>query len=356
MGVVTEHQQKRIRRADAADIARMVDQERYWSAEALRQISKRIDNLNTDNPAEALHAGKSILKLVKRIRDATPDHHAFALAVYASTLRTNGDLEQALQTFREALSIPGLGETSRGDIYTKMAGTLICLGELESGLQIINSALATSSDRVPALAIRGWILYLLGDLSDALIDAITVMDLIKVEEPRTDYSMLSAVMTTCNALSFETGLKVPPAFFERLKGHIEDLRKQFADGGSGYRKAQLPRLMLSRAEALLNMRDGRPQLAIAPLRRAVRFLEEQHPDQALACALDLICAYAQAGRHSESADVLLTVRRLVNKMPYSLRPLTKNALRTALESKSIRYGEAVELRLLLKPHHRAKQS
>lgn len=48
--------------------------------------------------------------------------------------------------------------------------------------------------------------------------------------------------------------------------------------------------------------------------------------------------------------------RLVSKMSYSLRPLTKNALRMAIESNSIRYGEAVELRLLLRPQHRAEPS
>lgn len=348
MPEVTAHQLKRIRKADAADIARMANQERYWTSEALREILQRIDKLNSQDPQEALAAANSALLVVQCIRSVSSDLRALTQAVHASTLRSNGQPASALAVYEEILSLSGLSETGRGDILTKMAATLVFLGKLGIAHETINAALRTKTDRVQALAIRGWILFHVGDLKEALADCMAVLELVRAS-PRSDYSMLSAITTACNVLSFETGLNVDPDIFQRLRNTIEEYRQIFTDGGSGYRKVQVPRLMLSRAEALIFMRNGQPQQAIAPLQRAVRGLAEKYPDQALASALDLVCAYAQAGRSQEAAIALQEAQTLMGRIPFNLKPLTKNALKAAIESNAVRYGEAVELRLMLRP-------
>lgn len=350
MQEVTTHQLKRIRRADARDISRMADQEKYWFPKALQEILKRIDRINNEDPEQAYLASQSALRMVDRIRDASPDLHALTRALYASTLRHNGRPQEALSVYENALKIEGLSKTGISDVLVKMSVTLVCLGQISEAQQAIGAALEEApTDPVQALAVRSWIRVEAGNLPEALHDSMTVLNrAMQTDAPRFDYSVLSAITVACNVLSFETGLDVDDSIFHRMEKLIDRYRRIYTDSGSGYYKVQRPRLMLSRAEALIFMRTDRPHQAIEPLKRAIRGFRRKYPDDALASALDLVCAYAQTGQTADASQTVCLVRELLEEAHFDIRPLAKNALRAAAETGTVRYGEAVELRSIIR--------
>ena len=94
---------RRIREADARDIARMVDQEHYWTSESVQEILRRVEILSDEDPEQAVRAAHSAIDIVeRRIVEPPVSLRARALSVLGSTLRINGELEEALKAFERA--------------------------------------------------------------------------------------------------------------------------------------------------------------------------------------------------------------------------------------------------------------
>ncbi len=97
------------------------------------------------------------------------------------------------------------------------------------------------------------------------------------------------------------------------------------------------------------MRTGRARQAIVPLQRATRGLAKNYPDDALAATMDLVCAYAQSDQYRKAAAAVKKAPDLLKRVRFGIRPLADNALKVAIKKTEIRYGEAVELRSMLRP-------
>ncbi|KXJ04363.1 hypothetical protein AC249_AIPGENE25017, partial [Exaiptasia diaphana] len=335
---LTPYRLKRIRHADADDIARMVDQENYWSTEALREILKRIETLNTEDPLEALEASRHALRILERVREISPDLRALTTAIHGAALRYNGELDKALAMHEHALSLKGLSGAGRGNVLARMAVTLVHLGQLDRGLAAVDEALTLVSDVVPVLVVRGWIRMFTNPLKDALDDFVLVLEHVR-ETSRPDYSLFCAIVNCCNLLSYET-LDVEEAFIERMRREITAYRKILPAGGSNYRKAQRPRLILSRAEALVLARDGQAEKAVTPLQRAAEGLKPHYPDDALDAHMDLMWLLTKlqletpltdtppTDRCVEAVQIAKSAVELLDRVTYRVPPMGRIALLT----------------------------
>ena len=348
MSELTAHQQKRIRRADAGDIERMANQEKYWSEASLHEILKRIERLNNEDPSAAQKASSSALKILDRGRGFSPNLKALTLAVHGSTQRSNGNPAAALTIYEQALAIPGLSRAGRGDVLTRMAPTQVFLGHMSQGLKTINLALGLVADPVPTLVVRGWILMLIGSLKEALADFTSVMELVQ-NSPRSDYSLLCAIVNCCNILSFESS-SLSDSLLDRIQAAIADYRRLLPNSGSGFYRVQRPRLMLSRAEALILIRVGKEEQAFMPLQRAAQGLRG-FPDDGLAAHADLMCLLGKLGRESEAAKVAASAAELLDRVSYRISPFAKKTFLEASKKTTISFGEAVELRSMLRPQN-----
>ena len=280
----------RIRNAGAEEIARMSEQEGYWAPEPLKAILKRIEVLNTKDPHEALSACEAVYKILPNIRNISPDLYSFTLAVHGSVIRRLGKTEAALEKYQEALTTRGLTPSARADVLARMAVAHIYLNEAGQALSRDEEALPLVDDPVPVLAVRGFIKMFTRPLEEALDDCIAVMELCR-KKGRQDYSLFCSIINACNILSFES-CNADPALSARLKDEIEAYRQILPTGGSNYSKVRRPRLMLSRADALLMIRDGQNEKAAQILRRSAEGLREKYPDE----ALDSYCPLNQASQ------------------------------------------------------------
>ena len=350
MAEVTAFRRKRIRRAGAEDIQRIASQENYWSSDALRELLRRIETLNNEDPQQALEACKAVLNLAGRVREISPNLKALTLAVHGSVLRRTRQLDSALETYEKALAIDGLGKSGRGDVLARMAVTLVNTGRLQQGLNAVEEALALVADPVPVLVVRGWIKMFTHPLDEALEDFLRVLETAQ-KGPQLNYSVFWAIINSCSVLSYET-LDAAPGIFERLQQEIDACRKTLPDGGSNYKKVRRPRLMLSRAEALIMMRTGREQKALYPLQRAAEGLKDHHPDDAIDAHTDLICLLARLEMGGEAVSVARSALELLDHVTYRVPPMGRNALLTVSRKAEISSGEAIEIRMMLRPQER----
>ena len=345
---LTEHQERRIRTADAEDIAKMIDQDRYWNVSCLQTILKRIEKLNNEDVSEAIDASRHSLEILRQLRDPSADLQALTLSVHASTLRYAQRPDEALAIYEKALALEGLSNTGRGDVLSRMAVTLVCLGKVNDGLEAINTALALVSDSASALAVRGWALMVSGNHIEAFEDCMRVIEDVHNQQ-RTDYTLLSAIVNSCTILSYRVGLDVDASTYLRMESTIEIYRKTLPRSGSAYYKTRRPRLMLSRAQALLMMRTDRIEQAVPILKRTAQGMREQYPDVALATTLDLMCALAETGEQQQAGQEASGIIDLLDRVSFSISPLARNALTLVALKQSVDLGEAIELRMLLRP-------
>lgn len=348
MEEVTRHQGKRIRTANSDELARIVDQQLYWSPAALRLILQRIERLNQEDPQEAKAASESALELLPRIRNLSTDLKALTLATHGACLRGCGHLEEALEVYRRALELEGLTEAGRGEVLARMAVTLAALDRPEESLIALNEALPLMEDPVPALAVRAYILVDRGRLDEALTDSLAVFEAVQ-GTVRSDYSLLSAVTTSCLILSLQNGVDADTDILQRLEVALDDYQRGLPRGGSGFYKHYRPNMMIYRARALVFLQTDRVQEAVVLLRKVVRGLTKDYPRDALAASLDLAYAYTLDERFSSAALVVKQTPDLMRRSGLDFGPIARHALQAAAKKSSLSYGEAVELRSMLRP-------
>ena len=346
MTALTRFRRSRIRHACAEDIARMSVQDSYWTLAALREILQRIERLNNEDPPQALNACESVARIVEYTRDVPPDLRALALAVHGAVLRRLGQPEAAIDQYESALGIRGLTPSGRGNVLARMAVAQVHLGQAEKGLENIEHALRVVTDPVPVLAVRGWIRMFTNPLRDALEDCLSVLEMSR-SESRQDYSVFAAIINAANILSYEI-LEVDPALLERIQSEIDAYRKILPTGGSNYSKVRRPRLMLSRAEALLLSRTGREEKALLPLQRSAQGLRDQYPNDALDAYTDLMCLLGKLEKESEAALMASVALSLLDRVSWKVDPIGRNALLVVSKRGRVSHVEVMEIRTMLR--------
>lgn len=346
MTVLTRFRLDRIRKADAEDIGRMAEQENYFEEDVFREILKRIEILKTTDTADALQACENAVALSRQIRELSPDLRALALAVHGSVARRSGDVDTAIEKYSEALATPKLTPAGRGDVLARLAVAYVIKDQAEKALEQVEEALPLVNDPVPVLAVRGWIKMLIRPLSEALDDCMEVIASCK-NTGRQDYSLFSAIINACNILNYET-CHADPALIEQLKEEIDLYRQNIPTGGSYYRKVRRQRLMLARAKALLGIKTGQRGKAAYALKRSAEGLEDRYPDDALDSYLDLICVLSKLGRTEEAAQRARDALSLLDRVSYKVNPMGSIALKTVSEKATLSYGEAMEIRFLIR--------
>lgn len=344
---LTIHRKKRIRRANAADIGRMVYLEHYWVPDALKEILRRVEVLNHEDAVESLLAAESALQILKRIHSPPPDLESLALAVYASALRYNGRLSEAIETLNRAEAIEGTTRSGQGDVLARKAVTLVCLGQLEVALESIDKAVSLCSGEAPIRAARSWIRMIAGDFEGTLQDCLQILQDPKIMS-RTDYTALSAIVNAANVLSYEAGPKVEPSILDRIHEAIAQSRQALPTKGSGYYRGQRSRLLLSRAEALILARTDDPERALSILRRTTQGLQKKYPDDALDASIDLMCLLAKSGEHDLAVAETKTILELIDRIPVKPPPLALAILKASAKRSSLNAMAAAELRIRLR--------
>ncbi len=346
MTPLTRFRLTRIRKAGSAEINRMVDQEGYWTHEALKEILQRIEALNTQDPAEAKSACEAVYRLLPNIRNIPPDLRSFTLAVHGSIIRRLGEPEVALKKYREALNTPGISPPGRAEVLARMAVALISVNEAGQALSRVEEALPLVADPIPVLAVRGFIKMFTHPLDEALDDCIQVMERCRNRGDH-NYSLFCAIINSCNILSY-ANCEADLTLCTRLKAEIEAYRKILPTGGSNYSKVRRPRLMLSRAEALLMIRDGQLEMAAHFLKRSSEGLKDNYPDEALDSYADLICLLGKMEREQEAAQCAAEAAKLLDRGSWRVDPIGRNALLSAAKRGSLSYDQAMELKIMLR--------
>lgn len=352
---LTRFRRDRIRVADSADIARMSEQEAYWTSSALKAILNRIEILSNEEPQEALKACSSATELLERTLDASPDLHALTLAVHAAVLRRIGEPEVAITQYESALQIKNLTSSGRGDVLARMAVTQVYLGYADKGLEAIEQSLELVQDKIPVLAVRGWVRMFTNPLEDALDDCLKVLQGSRGRSSQ-NYSLLAAIVNAANILSYVV-LEVDQTILDRLQTEIDAYRKILPTGGSSYLKSQRARLLLSRAEGLLLTRRRTVDEAEAKahlirsaslLQRSAEGFREKHPDDGLDTYTDLICILSKLEQENASAQAACEAFGLLDRVSWRVDPIARNALLSLSKRGAISYGQALELKTLLR--------
>lgn len=325
----------------------MVYLEHYWVADALKEILKRVEALNHEDAAQSVPAAEAALQILKRIHNPHPDLQSLTLAVYASALRYNGMLTEAIETLNRAEVIEGTTRSGQGDVLARKAVTLVCLDQLEVALESINRAVSLCSGEAPIRAARSWIRMIAGDFEGTLQDCLEIL-----QDPRimgrTDYTALSAIVNAANVLSYEAGPKVELPILDRIRDAIAQSRQALPTEGSGYYRGQRSRLLLSRAEALILARTDDPERALSILRRAALGLQKKYPDDALDASIDLMCLLAKNGEHALAAAETRTILELIDRIPVKPPPLALAILKASAKRSSLNAMAAAELRVRLR--------
>lgn len=345
MTVLTKHRLIRIRKATAADIGLIANQEAYQTEHALREILGRIEVIKGVDPAEALLACEHALRMSSGIRPLSPDVRARTLAVCGSTARCNGDLSTAIERFSEALKVPRLSRTVHADIVSRLAVVLVISEQPEEALTMIEEVLS-SENSIPALTVRGWIKMLIRPLEEALADCIGVVDLCR-QTRQQDYCLFAALVNACTILSYET-CDADDVTVSKVREEVEAFRDRLPTGGSNYSKVRRQRLSLARADALLLVRAGHLSKAAYPLKRAAEGLKIVCPDDALDAYTDLICVLAGLGRGAEAAQRAKEAVPLLDQVSYLLEPRGRHALISASKREAVSAGMAQEIRIFLR--------
>ena len=345
---LTEYQRRRIRRARPKDIAKMANQDRYWSEGVLRAILSRVEDLTQVSPRDAIEAGSFALELLKRIRHPPADLVALADAVLGSALRYAGRFGDAIKTYERALAVPDLSRAGQAMVLQRMAVAVVCNGAVGKGLELVEEAISLDSDSLTAQAIRGWVLMVAGELHAALAQCIAVLE--RADPTRDLPSTLTTIVNAANILSYEIVEPSDPGLLERLESSITACRRALPQAGSSYYRARRPRLILSRAEALLLVRSGQPNRAVPILRRVVEGLTDDYPDDALFACADLMCIQAQLGDANAAHRALIQTSSLAEQASFRPPESAIAALSAAEDLGQISFGQAVELRALLRPN------
>ena len=326
----------------------MVGNEHYWSENALRKILDRVQDLCHENTIEAVAAGRSALEILqRRMVDPSPNLQALTLAIYATTLRADGKLEEALAVYENGLAITGLGKVGKSDIYFRMASCLVCLNRLSDGLESIEIALLLHPDQSASLATRGWIHMVSGDFPEALRDCLDVIG--RADElPDTDLSLFSSIVNAAACLSYEASVEVDGSVLRKIQEAVRRFRAPIPKNGSNFYKAQRIRRMLSRAEALVLARKGNIKRAISMLRPIVAGLQDSFPDDGLDASVDLMCLLAKNDDLEEAADEARRAYAIAEQA--SVRPVLSamNVLRNIAQQKTLSPMQAAEIRVRLR--------
>ncbi len=184
-------------------------------------------------------------------------------------------------------------------------------------------------------------------LKDALADFMRVLESARATS-RLDYSTFWAIINSCSLLSYET-LDVDESVIEQIQSVIDEYRKILPGGGSGYHKVRRSRLNLSRAEALIMMRTGREQGALSRLQRATEGLKPRYPDDSMDAHTDLMCLLTKLEMEREAAHVAQSAAELLDRVTYRVPPMGRNALLTVSRKERVSYGEAIEVRIMIRP-------
>ena len=326
----------------------MVDQEHYWTAEALQEILRRAEFLSNEDPEEALRAARSAVEILeRRLVEPATSLQVRVIVVLGSMLRINGNLEEALQAFEHALRLAAPGSADRSRVLMRMTVTLVYLNRIEAALEAVNEALRLTPRDPFGLAARGWVYFVVGDFSATIRDCSTVLEQ-ATPESSSDHSFISSIVNIAESMSYEAGSDVEPEVLQRVQEAIRRYRETLATKGSQFYKVQRLRLMLSRAEALVLARLGDAAQAIPILHRVIRGLRPKLSDDALDASVDLMCLLAKEEDEEAAAAEARRTLEIANetKNPPGLVAMT--VLKNSAKKQRLSLIEAVEIRVRLR--------
>ncbi len=341
---LSAHQSKRIRRAGAATLGRMVHQEAYWTSEALVLILDRVEVLLHETPDEAEEAARHALRILDRLVDPHPELRALALSVHGSTLRSQGFYDEALQRYSEALSLPGLDTKARSGVLRKQTAALILKGRLDEGLASIREALRLQPDDITSLAVRSWARLSTGDYEGTLEDCLVLLKRAHVR--KNHRSFLAGIVNASAVLRMEAApsdLELTQALGEA----IAQCRRQIPKSGSGFYSLTLARSLLYHAEALLMARRGDYRGSIRLLRRALDNLFDKFPNDAFFAAVDLAFFYSMNEQEARAVKACEIVLELSEAVTLRIHRRGLAVARATVERGTLTQFQAVELRAML---------
>ena len=342
---LSNHQKKRIRGADAETLGRLVDQEAYWTEEALLRILDRVETLAFDSPQEADAGSCHALRILDRIVEPPAELKALTLAVRGSSLRFLGRYQEALVCYEQALRTHDLNARGRCSVLKRQTAALILAGHEEEGLAAIEEALRLQPGDPTNLSVRSWARYVLGDYAGTLRDCRVI--LLNVDEFSNPRPFLTAAVNAALVLRFE-GFPVDAELISQVRGAIARCRASIPKSGSSFYSLSLFRGFLYRAEALLAAQAGDHREAAKLLRRAMDKFSSRYPDDAFFTAVDLICAYVRSGQGRRAVNVCRLILELSEELPFKIQFEGLVMARYAVERGSLNEAQAVELRALLR--------
>ena len=278
---LTPHRRRRLRSADSQTIRKLVDQEAYWSAEALRACLDRVKPICILDTEQGVAAGQACIDLSKRVRDLPPDLDALATSTLGMAHRYAGALDEAIRLHSSALRVPGISAPTAAKIMARRSVVHVLKSEASEALKDINQASRLDPGNPDVESVEAWVCMRLG-----LYDRSLEINSNLMKSNWTDkWTVTCAAINTAAILRWEL-LDCSPDLLELLGRCIKNALASIPDSGSGFYAHIRSRALLTQAEALVIHRHGDNHRALNRSSLAAGYLRKQYPDDALFAALD----------------------------------------------------------------------
>lgn len=291
---------------------------RYWTLAFLRLYLDLCDETTFHCAEEGYLLGQPAAELARRIGiqdggygndQERLDWRVRALAVWGSCCRAHGQLTESRAAYRRAFELvseahgDGLSPYCLGDLHTRYAvfclttGRAEALTHLNQAVDRLEGDLESGRPLADALAIRGLVRYLRGDV-DSLEDLARSLKWLQPRTPRGRRTLISVLHNMALAISRGGMTTEAQELAYRLLTHCQ---KQLQ------RPRSVQRHKMLWLEGLLLARLGITRLAERRLLKAYGALVEADQSQDLAAlSLDLVCFYlteADLGRAKRFTEV-----------------------------------------------------